>query len=326
MVATEHVLFWKPEISVSHYRRNYAFSFTQIAVECTSLMQQFYAEWKGPKISLLAESDFWNFPIKKTEQLESFGGVFAGWGLELIPKVDELQEREAGEIPNNITNHWYEFVKRNASKFFSFLHFVTQEEISDKPLHGRFKGWSVLGAPYLSRKTTRARLSAARIPWEGRSQMLVMMILSRLMRTGLISRSWAIDKINNGFRKALHDCRYGYTCGAYIRGPIRKFFEIPAAGQVLVCEPFKGASDAGFLDRVTMVKSTPENILDTNNWLTKNPTEAQSIADAGRHMIQRHHSISARAQQLKEVFDAVIDGSFSGGRWENGAFKINQQG
>ena len=325
VVATEHVLFWTPRVSVSQYRKNYTFSFTQGAVECTHHMQQFYAKWKGPKISLLAESDFWNFSIKKTEQLESFGGFFAGWGSEVVPKVDELREREAGEIPRNITNHWFKFVERNASNLFTFLHYVAQEEIVDTPLHQRPKGWSVLGASYLSRKIARERLSAARIPWEGRSQMLVMKILSRLMRTGLISRSWAIDKINSGFRKGLLECHYGYTCGAFIRGPIRKFFEIPAAGQVLVCEPFKGASDAGFLDRNTMLESAPEDILDVNEWLTKNPVEAQSIADAGRQMIQRQHSISARAHQLKEVFEAVIDGTFSGGRWEKGAFKIKRQ-
>ena len=106
------------------------------------------------------------------------------------------------------------------------------------------------------------------------------------MRTGLISRSWSIDKINSGFRKGLLVCRYGYTCGAFIRGPIRKFFEIPAAGQVLVCEPFKGASNAGFIDRNTMLESAPEDILDVNNWLSKNPARAQ-IADNGMDMIEK---------------------------------------
>ena len=322
VVATEHVLFWKPEISVSHYRRNYAFSFTQVAVECTSLMQQFYAEWKGLKISFLAESDFWNFTLEQIEKLESYNGVFAGWGEEVVPDLEELREREVGEIPKNITNHWFKFVKRNASNFFTFLHFVAQEEIADKPLCQRPKGWSVLGASYLSRRIARERLSAARIPWEGRNQMLVMKILSRLMRTGLISRSWSIDKINSGFRKGLLDCRYGYTCGAFIRGPIRKFFEIPAAGQVLVCEPFKGASNAGFIDRNTMLESAPEDILDVNNWLSKNPAKAQKIADNGLDMVRKNHSIGARADQLRDVFNAIIEGHFNGGRWIEGEFKL----
>ena len=322
VVATEHVLFWTPRISVSQYRKNYMFSFTQGAVEYTRLMQQFYAKWKGPKISLLAESDFWNFTSGQIEKLESYGGVFAGWGSEVVSCVDELREREPGEIPRNITNHWLKFVERNVSNFFTFLHYVAQEEIVDTPLHQRPKGWSVLGASYLSRKIARERLSAARIPWEGRSQIIVMKILSRLMRTGLISRSWSIDKINSGFRKGLLQCRYGYTCGAFIRGPIRKFFEIPAAGQVLVCEPFKGASDVGFFDHQNMLACDPEDILEVHQWLVKNPEEAQVMAERGLDMIRKNHSISARSYQLREVFEAVIDGTFSGGRWEQGTFKV----
>jgi hypothetical protein len=322
VVATEHVLFWTPKISVSQYRKNYAFSFTQVAVKCTSLMQQFYANWKGAKISLLAESDFWNFTSEQIERLEVYGGVFAGWGQEVVPDLEELREREAGEIPNNNTNHWFKFVERNPTDHFTFLHYIAQEEIVGTPLRQRPQGWSVLGASYLSRRLARERLSAARIPWAGRNQMLVMKVLSRLMRTGLISRSWSIDKINSGFRKGLLDCRYGYTCGAFIRGPIRKFFEIPAAGQVLVCEPFKGASDAGFLDRHTMIESAPEDILDVNEWLIRNPAEAQIIADTGLDMIRKNHSISARADQLREVFNAIIEGHFKGGRWIGGEFKL----
>ena len=81
-------------------------------------MQQFYAEWKGPQISL-AESDFWNFTSEQTEKLESYNGVFADGGRSRAD-LEELREREVGEIPNNITNHWFKFVKRNASNFLLF--------------------------------------------------------------------------------------------------------------------------------------------------------------------------------------------------------------
>ena len=321
VVATEHVLFWTSKVSVRQYRRNYMFNFTQAEVGYTHLMQQFFRRWKGPKVSLLLESDFWNFTPEQIDRLETFGGIYAGWGKDVASQVGELVER-VPEVFKNLTNCWYEFVDRNSTRVATILHYISSMEVIDKQLKDRHKDWSILGASYLSRQMARQRLSESQIPWDGRIPMLKMKVYSRLMRTGLFPRSWAIDTINSGFRGSLIECKYGFTCGSYIRGPIRKFFEIPAAGQVLVCEPFKGASGVGFLDRETMLISRPEDILDVNEWLAKHPEDAQVIADKGREMIKKKHSLSARAQQLKSVFNAIFERKFNGGRWIDGEFTL----
>ena len=67
-----------------------------------------------------------------------------------------------------VTNHWLDFVKRNPKNVFTFLHYIVPEEVADTQLRKRPKGWSILGAYYLSRRIARESLTSAQISWEGR--------------------------------------------------------------------------------------------------------------------------------------------------------------
>ena len=57
--------------------------------------------------------------------------------------------------------------------------------------------------------------------------------------------------------------------------PIRKFFEIPAAGSVLVCQPFAGFNNAGFVDRENCVICEPAEIVEAHHWLTEDLDRAR---------------------------------------------------
>ena len=107
--------------------------------------------------------------------------------------------------------------------------------------------------------------------------------------------------------------------------PIRKFFEIPASGAVLVCTPFSGFRDAGFIDKENAIICEPEDIMEVHRWLEADSSRAQRIADAGRAMVIKNHSVKAWAEQFSKIFESVLDGTFAGGRWGEGSFTVKRK-
>lgn len=100
--------------------------------------------------------------------------------------------------------------------------------------------------------------------------------------------------------------------------PIRKFFEIPAAGAVLVCRPFHGFSALGFEDGVNCIVSEPERIADAHQRLTYDLDHAQQLATAGQKLVMERHSISARARDLSVIMKSIVEGNFAGSEWVGG--------
>ena len=67
-----------------------------------------------------------------------------------------------------------------------------------------------------------------------------------------------------------------------------------------------------------MFFDVPRDILETHEWLFKEPERAQSIAEKGLELIMRAHSVSARGRQLCESFNRIMTGRFYGAYWSGG--------
>ena len=100
--------------------------------------------------------------------------------------------------------------------------------------------------------------------------------------------------------------------------PIRKFFEIPALGTLLVCRPFKGFAAAGFQDGVNCLVAEPDQILDVHRDLQADPERGEQIARAGQRFMVETHSLSARACDLAAIIEAVSEKRFAGSQWIEG--------
>ena len=135
----------------------------------------------------------------------------------------------------------------------------------------------------------------------------------------------ALEFLNRDFRQRLAGSRYSYTCGSGLDMPIRKFVEIPAGGAVLVCRPFTGFADAGFVDGVNAIVCEPQDIIDVHRMLAANPDQAQRIADAGRRLVAQCHSTSARSEQFRLLFQMIAAGRFVGARWSAGRFIVAER-
>lgn len=322
LIATEHVVLWAEWLSAKGYQRCYAMDFDPNEISNGRKLLEFFSKYSGKKLTLLMESDFYNFNEWQIQRIEGCGGYFAAWGEEFIYPVEELRELEGVNLPETATNNWLDFCIRNRSRIASTLHYIDNDEFCYLPLEQRPDEWSVLGAPYAARVRARSELALHGKKFQGRYQAIKVSVLSRIFKAKVLSPDILIKWMQDGFKSSLNKSKYGYTCGAFVRQPIRKFFEIPAAGCVLVCQPFKGHQNCGYIDGKTHVGCEPENILEVDNWLINNPEEAQRIAYQGRSMVLSLHSLEARADQIRDIGSAIIAGTFSGASWSDGKLRI----
>lgn len=290
----------------------------------------FFKAFRGPRGLALVASDYQGYTPDFIDQIEEIGDYFFSWGQELIsPKKAVAAESVAGQPQNSsIYAHWndnyYDFTQRNAHRIASFPHFVGTRELYEGPLRRRKYDWSVMGADYESRVDARAALDQAGISRAGKFHPY---LFASFQKVGFhpYNKSWAISGLNFIFQHALRSARFGFTCGSICRMPIRKYFEIPANGAVLAAEHCTGLEALGFVDRVNALAVEPKRILDAHDWLKSDLDRAEKIADAGRVLVERRHSVWARSEQLGETLRRILAGSFHGSVWQNGDLTYREE-
>lgn len=289
--------------------------------------QEFFRSYKGKRVIALMQSDFYNFRQYHIEKLHDLGDYFITWGEELILSKSDLPSKE---IPNDginaeiyacWTDNYFDFVQKNSTKIISCPQFVAADEGSNRRLSARSHQWTCLGADYNARVTARKLLDGANFKRPGKWMPNAFALAAKL-KFSMYNKYWTLDAIRWGFRRALRNARYTFTCGSILHWPIRKYFEVPVNGSVLVCEAPKGFENLGFIDKENAVVIEVEDILDAGAWLESDPVRAQKIADAGRKLVLEKHSVSARAEQIGSALQAIMNGEFAGSRWENGNFQL----
>ncbi len=232
-------------------------------------------------------------------------------------------EKEA--FANRANDVWADFLESDGTKVSSMHHIIGDDEFCSVPLADRPVRWSVMGATYRAREVAIAHLRTGGLDPTVTSPVRKMLAGLKKLRLLRGESSWSLDLVQRSFSQSLQNSRYSYTCGSGLEMPIRKFFEIPAAGAVLVCRPFRGAADLGFRAGENFVECEPQDILDAHRFLEQDPERAQAIADAGRRMVMEKHSVVARAAQLRLALDALVGGK-GVGRWRDGAYAIQGAG
>lgn len=287
--------------------------------------QEFFKSYSGRRVICLLQSDYYNFPEVYGERLRHLGDFFITWGREFIADT-------ATETDNHISFTDQDIQKKANTVYANFLddcedkiiccpHFVGNDEFDATPLHKRPAKWSVLGADYSQRLIARQILDNAKVSRSGK-WLRYYFSLAQKLRINVYNKYTTLWIMQKGFRKALSNSKYSFTCGSSLRWPIRKFFEIPAGGCVLVAHKPHGYGALGFNESVNSLIIDAENIQDIHAWLETNPEEAQEIADAGRALILEKHNVDARAHQISCAFDAILNDEFYGSRWHRGEFKI----
>jgi len=277
-----------------------------------------------PRVAILLENDFYNWTAREADKILSAADYFIGFGEEFSPLRSELPHLGEERFANIATDIWTEFSRSYRNRIASLLHFISDAEFMISPLSTRVLPWSVMGVQYHARAVARDGLKRAGI--DPVTDTKLRKVVSLLKKTRIMrgEKRWVQKALNNSFAARMAATRYSYTCGSGLKMPIRKFFEIPALGCLLVCRPFKGFEAAGFLDGVNCIISEPDNLADLHFSLIAEPERAEAIARAGQAFILERHSLDARAQDLKLSLEAIAAKRFSGSYWYEGRHHLRE--
>jgi hypothetical protein len=280
-----------------------------------------------PRVALFLETDYYDWQeTKEIEVLHRRTDYTIGLGPEFSRLRSEMTGLKQESFGCLVTDAWAGYARRQEDRIASLVHFISDPEISLRRLIDRKYPWGVIGVQYHARKVALAALRAARVPVVRQTRFRKLMALAKKLRLMLNEPRSVQRWFNSDYQHRLQSSRYAFACGSAIDMPVRKFFEIPAAGAVLVCKPFCGFEAAGFRDGVNAIACDPKDIMDVHRSLEVDPERAQAIADAGRQLVFSRHSLATRAVQLRETLAAMADGSFAGGRWNNGEYTVARKG
>jgi hypothetical protein len=175
---------------------------------------------------------------------------------------------------------------------------------------------NVLGARYYVRREAMRRL-------RGRGLRLV---TSRNL--GFRALSLLVGRYNRGlrpyqaaFRHVIHRSWLSVTCSGTVGYPVRKFFEVPALGSLLVAEFFDHPEALGFRDGENCVRLSADRVAeipDVVGRLLRDKAEVRRLTRAGQETVRALHTAEVRVGQLREIASAVVNGSLRTTRWEAG--------
>lgn len=293
--------------------------------------QKFMKSYTGLRVLCLMQSDYYNWSTARIELIESVADFYVTWGEEFITPVSDFRHVDtiAGAVNAHIkmvaNDNYLDFLARHREKIISCPQFVSAAEICDLPIKERTYDWSLLGADYDGRIIARNLIDETGINRTGNWLRVSQNLITKL-GFNIYNKYWTQGVMHWGFRRALRQSKYSFTCGSILRWPIRKYFELPVNGCVSVCEPTAGFESLGFRDKKNVLECEAQDILDADSWLRAHPIEAQAIADAGRDHVLAAHSVNARARQIAHAFQAILDRAFSGSAWVDGEFTLTEAG
>ena len=306
---------------------NYACKFDRNILQMGKEYFDFFKSYKGKRIIFLTQSDFYNFTRKKMDAVEKVADYFVCWGKELCTRKESFDVRKLSSTGLNHTiyekwnTHFEDFLCRRSDNVISFPHLVSSQDIYSATLLERPRDWSCVGADYDTRVAARKILDGADISRAGK-QLPRIFSVAKKIGVNLFAHHTTVSMVRWIFRQALRRSKYSFTCGSLLQWPIRKFFEIPINGAVLVCEPPKGFQELGFISGKNAMVTEAKDLLDLHEWLEQDPERAQSIADAGRRLVLEKHSVEARVAQIGFALNTILDDRFHRSRWKDGEFQL----
>ncbi len=266
------------------------------------------------------------------EMLDGFarhGQYYVGWGAQFLNTLADTEWVAAEEYMQKKLRSGRAlglldgFARRENGRFVSLGFYVSEPEFYWGPLRDRPYDIAVPGSKYARRQ---AFLNSVRnipgIRTPGTRYSLGCRIADRLSLKPF-ANFYALSLYNLTFQRALSTSKCCFTDGGANNYPVRKFFEIPAAGAVLLAAPAVGMEALGFEDRVNYIAvSTADDAVAAVREITENPDRYDALAAAGRDLVLRRHSLSARAEQLSAAVNAIVRGTFSGSHWHRGEFCV----
>jgi len=263
---------------------------------------------------------------RQVDRLLECGLGVLGPNDQFVLRLEDLpdfatRERHYVRKAERFSDAWHDFLVEYPERVVTALHFVGAHEFFFEPLDVRPYEVAVPGVEYLLRKEAVKHLAGS--GWKTASKGYFHFYrLANRIGLPVYSHPLALRFYNLFFQRTLADTRCLYTARGGFGMPIRKFFEIPAAGALLLCSPCCGYEDLGFEDGHHYIAVEPDELLDVlAEWLSDSHA-AQKIAWAGQAVAMSRHSLSARGAQISRCLKAMLAGTYAGARWKRGEFRV----
>jgi len=289
---------------------------------CRKVFDEF-VEMDAIRVVSMLEFDAYNMQEDHYNRVVQNDFYVVGWGKDFVKPIAELPDLKNEKFGHRANDRWWSFVTEHQHRVISTPAMVAESEFYWPNLERRRDRWAVQGARYSARQLARKRLDEAQISWTGKNLVDLISILNRIDQSLL---RWPSIRtfLNHHWAQGFRTCKYAFTCGSALGYPIRKYFEIPAAGTVLAAMQPNGFEALGFCDYENAVVTTPETIVEVDAWLRASPSDAQRIASAGRELVWQRHTVDARAKQYIQAAEAIAAKRFFGSQWRRGEFLIKQ--
>lgn len=320
LIATEHIVFSDIATGAAvdrSFLSNYSFYFPPEFIASRSRIMDEIRSLSMLKVAMMLESDYYNFSEDMIRVVDRDFDLIVGWNEQFVCAVSDLNKFSEESFHQPPNDNWRQFVLSNRSKIIPLVHFVSDVEFDYSSLEYRLADFSVPGTPYVARRRALSILKASGCSLSRTRKLPIIRILKRFSLNPP-SKDWLISNSRQTFCDEIRHSRISYTCGSRLNYPVRKYFEIPALGAVLVSTRCSGYEDLGFVHGVNAILCEPEELPSIGRTLLSDPEFAQSIADAGRHLISSRHTVVARSRQLLSALRSALQGRWLGGRWCDG--------
>lgn len=300
----------------------------QPTAHTTSDVLRFLRRNRDRVIGLLTDLDPHSVPKAFLDTAEEHARFYVMWGKQFLNTLGDerwvaaeryMQKKLRAGQPLGLLD---EFVASRDSSIISLGFFVGENEFYWGGVAGRPYDVCVPGSKYARREYFLKSLKGVRglrIPMLGYKRAYQ---IADYLRARPFGNFYLLHLYNLFFQRTLSLSKCCVTDGGANNYPVRKFFEIPAAGAVLVCPPATGMRALGFFPHVNYVPVTDSaDAIGAVSAIVREPERFETTASSGREQVYASHTLAARARQLDEAVRCILAGTFGGSTWEDGEFR-----
>lgn len=280
------------------------------------------------RIATSLNFDYYGATSAQVQRLKDWNLTLIGPNEQFVRPLAELpdfvtQEKHYQRKKAGLSDCWFDFLHAHPERVITALHYVVPSEFSYTPIHLRRPVVAVPGVEYHLRKEANAALRRTGIRTASKWYFHLFRVMRRF-GVPVYGHPWGLHLYNQCFQRTLKTSRYVYTARGGFGLPIRKFFEIPAAGALLLCSPCTGYQALGFVDGVHYHAVEPNDLPGVLQELARTGA-GHDVAVAGRKVAANNHSLQARAGQIALCLQALLKGTYRGSRWHQGEFLVEEK-
>lgn len=174
------------------------------------------------------------------------------------------------------------------------------------------------------------------LPYKRKMYMRLLFLKHKTLKEKLVHTIYRSDAISNqmpkeliaawreNYLQSIRHSKVACTYGGPGKVIVNKFFEVPAAGALMIGDTFRGMEKLGFQDGINFISCEPQNLFEEIERLLKDKKYMQEVANNGRKLMAQKHTFHKRAQCLIETIKMISQKQYNGSHWNNGNYVIER--